>query len=339
MKKLSEIQVEPLSEQRWSKIERSVLSRLALEGNTATNSMPLARSRWGGRAWFLAAAFVTAVCGAVLLARGLPERASVEHPSRITTGSTSSHLALPGLSLDVEPQSAVVVGAETPQGVLIVIDRGSIVCEVAPRANGAPLIVQAGEARVRVVGTRFRVTRAGESARVKVQEGVVEVSSRGGTIRVQAGEEWPADLARAEPLERAEVLAVPSAALPTLDDASKRAGSSPARPAAAAARTRATSAVPAVEGPPAQEPPRSRQAVFEQAALLERSDPARASKLYASLESRGDSWAQNALYARGRLEATRGSTAEARRLLEQYLERFPNGSNAEDARAVLSRLR
>jgi outer membrane protein assembly factor BamD (BamD/ComL family) len=79
--------------------------------------------------------------------------------------------------------------------------------------------------------------------------------------------------------------------------------------------------------------------VFEQAALLERSDPAQASKLYGSLESQGDSWAQNALYAQGRLEATRGNRAEARRLLERYLERFPNGSNAEDARAVLARLR
>jgi hypothetical protein len=336
MKKLSQIQVEPLSEQRWSRIERSLMSRLALEGNPAAKGLPAARSRWSGRAWLLAAAVLTALCGAVLMARGLPERARAEHPSRITTGSTSSHLALSGLSLDVEPQSAVVVGAETPQGILVVIDRGSIVCQVAPRANDAPLIVQAGEARVRVVGTRFRVTRLGESARVRVQEGVVEVSSRGGTVRVRAGEEWPAELARAEP---AEALAVPSAPLLAFDDATKRPSSSPARSTAVAARNRTTSAAPTAESGSAQEPSPSRQSVFEEAALLERSDPARAAKLYAGLESQGDSWAQNALYARGRLEATRGNQAEARRLLERYLDRFPNGSNAEDARAVLSRLR
>ena len=74
MKELSQIQVEPLSEQRWSKIERSLMSRLALEGNAATNSLPKARSRWGGRAWLLAAALSTALCGAVLMARGLQER-------------------------------------------------------------------------------------------------------------------------------------------------------------------------------------------------------------------------------------------------------------------------
>jgi TolA-binding protein len=78
--------------------------------------------------------------------------------------------------------------------------------------------------------------------------------------------------------------------------------------------------------------------VFERATALERSDPARASQLYRSLELGTDSWAQNALYARGRLAASRGNPAEARRLLERYLERFPRGSNAEDARAVLRRL-
>jgi TolA-binding protein len=79
--------------------------------------------------------------------------------------------------------------------------------------------------------------------------------------------------------------------------------------------------------------------VFEQATAMERTDPARASELYRTLEAGADSWAQNALYARGRLEASRGNHAEARRLLGRYLERFPRGSNAEDARAVLKRLR
>jgi TolA-binding protein len=78
--------------------------------------------------------------------------------------------------------------------------------------------------------------------------------------------------------------------------------------------------------------------VFEQATLLEQSDPARASRLYRSLEGGGDSWAQNALYARGRLAASRGNKADARRLLQQYLARFPRGGNAADARAVLRRL-
>jgi TolA-binding protein len=79
--------------------------------------------------------------------------------------------------------------------------------------------------------------------------------------------------------------------------------------------------------------------VFEEAAALERGDPGRAARLYRTLESGSDSWAQNALYAHGRLEASRGNRAEARRLLERCLVRFPHGSNAEDARSVLERLR
>jgi outer membrane protein assembly factor BamD (BamD/ComL family) len=81
------------------------------------------------------------------------------------------------------------------------------------------------------------------------------------------------------------------------------------------------------------------QSVFEQAAALERRDPARASHLYGTLESGSDSWAKNALYARAQLEASRGNHGTARKLLERYLQRFPRGENAEDARAVLERLR
>jgi hypothetical protein len=335
MKKLSQIEVEPLSEQRWAKIGRSLATRLAVETNDVNERSFVPRSRFGGRAWLLAAALMGAAVGAVVAARSLSDPAVVEHPSRITTGSTPSHLALSGLSLDVEPQSAVVVGAETPQGLLIIVDRGSIVCQVAPRSKDAPVIVQAGAARVRVLGTRFSVARLGESARVKVQQGVVEVSSRGGTYRVQAGEEWSNV---GTPPVPAEPVGVSSAASSASNDEAGPRGPSTARRASTATKAKSASALaPTPESAVALGP--SRQEIFEQATLLERSDPGRASKLYGSLESGGDSWAQHALYARGRLEATRGNGTEARRLLERYLERFPNGSNAEDAQAVLKRLR
>ena len=73
-----------------------------------------------------------------------------------------------------------MVGAETPQGCCRLGSRKHRLPGGAAREE-APLIVQAGAARVRVLGTRFSVTRLGESARVKVQEGVVEVSSGGRT--------------------------------------------------------------------------------------------------------------------------------------------------------------
>jgi hypothetical protein len=326
MKRLKEIEVEPLSDQRWSRIERSLMERLEAESNASKRTVE-PRRRLGGRAWLVAAALVGVVGGATVAFVSMPQRVAVEQPSRITTGPTASHLALSGLTLDVEPESAVVVGAETPQGMLIVVDRGSIVCEVAPRPSDAPLIVQAGATRVRVVGTRFSVARLGESARVKVSHGVVEVSASGLSARVHAGEEWPAD----------EVASAPPVGSPSEAEAQPNGADRDLAPPERAASSKVKGrSSPVVAAAPASPSP---QEVFEQATVLERSDPARASELYGTLESGAGSWAQNALYARGRLEASRGNRAEARRLLEQYLERFPNGSNAEDARAVLRRLR
>ncbi|HEX6277558.1 MAG TPA: FecR domain-containing protein [Polyangiaceae bacterium] len=337
MKKLNLIEVEPLSEQRWSKIERSLVSRLAAEASAEAMRRPRAGFPWGRRAWLVAAALVGVLASAGLLAFSSSERLVAEQPSRITTGASASHLALSGLSLDVEPESAVVVGPETPQGLLIVVDRGTIVCDVAPRPQDAPLIVQAGAARVRVVGTRFSVTRLGESARVKVDEGVVEVSFRGGSARVGAGERWPSEATR-EPV--AEPAVVANDAPRPRPEGSARTASPPPRSASTPVKARTAPEPSLVESASPQKPPApSRQALFEEATLLERSDPERAARLYANLQSGGDSWAQNALYAWGRLEATRGNRGEARRLLERYLERYPSGSNAEDARAVLTRLR
>jgi hypothetical protein len=328
MMQVLRIEVEPLSEQRWAKIERSLFARLEREADELP-SFARKRSGTSPRWWLAAAAAVAAVVVALVVHLAPEQHAAVEMPSRITTGADTSHLALSGLAVDVEPDSAVVVGPETPQGMLIVVDRGGIVCEVAPRPSGAPVIVQAGAARVRVLGTRFSVSRRGESARVSVEHGVVEVSAHGQSVRVRAGEEWPAK----EADRRATTDQVPEAA-------STGAGTEGAQRSATLSERRAPK-VPPASGRGAEDPApaSSRQGVFEQAAALERRDPGRASQLYRSLESGGDSWAKNALYARARLEASRGNHAEARRSLERYLERFPRGENAEDARAVLDRLR
>jgi hypothetical protein len=332
---LSQIEVEPLSEQRWSKVERSLLSRVALEASSVPERS-LGSQRRAGRVWMLAAAVVGALLVAVLTVRAFPERALIQQPSRITTGLSGSHLALPGWSLDVEPQSAVVVGAETPHGVLVVLDRGSIVCDVSERPKEAPLVVQAGAARVRVLGTRFSVTRMGEFARVGVQQGVVEVSAGGKSWKVRAGESWPAEVPQLAPSQPVvDSSAVPSSVPEPAPSSTERRVPSPMRARVAPVAVAAPEPTPSVPRATVPVP----QIVFEQATAMERTDPVRASELYRTLEGGADSWAQNALYARGRLEASRGNHAEARRLLGRYLERFPRGSNAEDARAVLKRLR
>jgi hypothetical protein len=288
-------------------------------------------SRSGSRrlvVW-LAAAAALCVVGLVLAAGGVFSGGNSSGAlSRISTGATASHVALPGLSLDVSPESAIVVSGSELESTLIVVDRGEVTCDVAHRRPGVPLIVQAGEVRVEVVGTRFRVTRQGEAARVAVQEGVVRVTSRGQTQPVRAGESWPTSpkpnqASASEPATSPEALPVEEPAAPR-----PRAGQRPA--------ARAALEPDVVEKP---EPSGSDlQAQFETAARLERSDPGQAVQLYQGLENGGSAWAKNALFAHGRLEAARGNRAEARRILTQYLSRFPQGANAEDARMLLSRL-
>lgn len=342
MKTLRQIEVEPLSEQRWAKIERAVLLSLKPETQNPVEFERLPRLGVVGYRWWVIAAALTALCVTAVAALRLNAPSVASPPSRIITGAAASHLALSGVSLDIDPQSAVVVDNESRQGLLIVLDRGSIVCEAAPRSPDAPLIVQAGAMRVRVVGTRFSVTRVGDSAQVKVSHGTVEVSVLGHSRRVHAGEVWPSTLPAAEPSADSEAVAGPvdSAAAAATGTASAVAStharaSSPQRRTAPEKST-VSSAERATD---ADQKRRSRQAVFEQAAALERSDPTRASDLYRSLEAGGDSWSRNALYARGRLSASRGNVGEARALLSRYLERFPRGSNAEDARTVLQRLK
>lgn len=333
MNKLRRIEVEPLTDERWSRLERSLFARLEQEKGDAS-PRPVRPGRVRRGIWLVAAAL--ACVATLLLVRGRPQApAVVEQPSHITTGATASHLALPGLSLDVQPESAVVIGTETAEGLLIVVDRGGVVCKVAPRTSGAPLIVQAGAVRVRVVGTHFSVTRLGDAASVEVREGVVEVSADGQTWSVHAGERWPTETAaRSKVAERPAPNALsPAPAEVAPPSSATRVGRQ--TPTAVKSHRASEPAAPSETPQPKLRP----QAVFERAAALERDEPQGASELYATLESGSDSWAQNALYAHGRLEASRGHRAAARRLLERYLERFPRGSNAEDARAVLERLK
>ncbi|WP_296270201.1 FecR family protein [Pseudomonas sp. UBA6323] len=88
--------------------------------------------------------------------------------------------------------------------------RGQVDFQVTADA-AHPFVIEVGEARIRVTGTRFDVNLLGDQVLLAVTEGHVQVSDAGGSERaVQAGEQiaWQGGrLQSLEPLDRARALA------------------------------------------------------------------------------------------------------------------------------------
>lgn len=128
--------------------------------------------------------------------------------------------------------------------------------------------------------------------------------------------------------------------LPSLPSAPETEAPALAEEAPAEASKPPEAAAPAPEGPPDAQPPpkgRSVQVLFELAAQLEVRDPEAALRIYGELSSgpQDDGWAASALFAAARLEAERGHTRRAHELATSYIQRFPRGPNADDARTLL----
>jgi FecR-like protein len=330
MRKPLPIEVEVVSARRWAKLERSLFARWDEEQQRGVPEAERQVARASRRLVAISAVALVAMAASIVCLvtwRRAGDTVALDRTSRIATGANASRLSLQGLTLDVEPESTVVLGTPSEHGLLIVLDRGKIVCEVAPRPAGAPLVVQAGSVQVKVVGTRFSVERTGEQARVAVEHGVVEVAAEGRVARVGVGQVWPPEAQGVAPA----TVTTSDAPSAIADDRPVNGGNQKSPPSGGASAN-GVAGRRAASGEAAQ-------TRFEAASALERSDPARAIELYRGLESGTDSWAQHALYAHGRLEAARGNRSPARQLLEQYLTRFPKGPNSADARSVLARLR
>ena len=389
--------VPPLGDSALARIERGVFVILDQGGaRSMPPRSPHVPHRWRRYvvAMTAAAVGVFAVIGVRELRRGsgLPARGA-----RIVTATSPSHLTIPGASLDVAPASAIDFATEHDGTIVIVLERGAVTCEVAPRSHGAPFVVEAGATRVTVIGTRFTVTRAGDHASVSVDRGTVEVGDDGVTQLVHAGERYrpaemqgpvvastveltPPALPAFEPLLDRAAAVTQLATAPLARPPARAPGSwpLPRRPRAPAATValagasvgpRSIGDVPRTargpdaafaprpsgrpgspEAPPPASPGRPalgqdhqppggalRQQRFEVAAGLEVRDPARALRIYQELASGSDPWAANALFAEARLEIEHRQLDRAHTLLGAYLQRFPRGPNAADARALLAR--
>lgn len=319
------VDVEPLTEQRWARIEEGLDAKLDdLAVDEASDAAPPSRemqkrspSRW------IAGVAVAAGVVAWIGARAFSSAPALEHPTRIVTTASASHLAVGDSALDVAPSSALTVDPST-NGVVVVLERGRVECEVAPQDHKHPFVVRAGDYSVRVVGTHFAVTRGVDDAQgkthatVDVERGTVQVSGAGTSVTLHAGDHW----ASPDPVTDFDTPPAPTeTAAPTSQPTSAAFGGTPTttadRPKAA---TQSTA-----------------QQDFETAASLEKSDPARAIATYDRLAKGTGPWAENALFAEARLENDRGNRDASKALLDRYLARYPNGTNAEDARELLRR--
>ncbi|MGL4962295.1 MAG: FecR family protein [Inquilinus sp.] len=133
-----------------------------------------------------------AACAALALWVFAPSAIADLGADAVTARGEIRDLALPdGSVLHLAADSAV--GLEFGDGRRQVeLRRGEAFFEVRP---GLPAFftVTAGDARIRVVGTRFNVGRFGDDAEVTVTEGVVEVAAGPATVRLTAGQQVAAE--------------------------------------------------------------------------------------------------------------------------------------------------
>ena len=290
---------------------------------------------------------------------------------RVATTDGTSEVTVGESALTVAPRSLVLVSGDDDRGIDVVLDRGTVTCEVAPRKGRPPFVVEAGGVRVRVIGTKFTVARDDQATSVAVEHGVVEVTASGTVIVIHDGERWPRPAA-AESIDApasapatvpvdpgaspstATARPIPGAVPVSRSRGAPVQGSSPStdhpssaqdvRPAPAAAPPAASPSAPATPAaaPPATDAPRaafSTQEAFESAARIERTRPDDAATIYRQVAATSSAWAPSALFALARLEVDRGHRADAVRLLDDYLARYPRGINAADARALVQRMR
>ena len=310
--------IEPMSELSWARVERGLWARL--DGTATTQIEPARSRRW---LWIavpsLAVAGAIAVTFAVLVDKpqaplpSAPVAVVEDNPTRIVSGSSPSTITVGDAHVTLDAQSAVVMPRPSDSTSTAVLERGAAWFAIAPR-TGRQFVVVAGDAVVRVIGTKFRVARSEENVTVEVERGLVDVTFQGTTVKVPAGQAWNSETPQTVGVKVVEAVGAP----PTMVEPSKQ-----------TKRTTKPAPAPALD---------DERAKYERYLALEARDPSAALAGYLEI-SRGTSrWAEISLFAAARLAADRGET-RAKTLLDMYLRRFPRGANADDARQLLDSLK
>ena len=312
--KVDRIHIEaPATDARRDRVERDVFTQLSgiraadrAEAIAPRDRRP--RSRLA--IWLPAAACLAAAAVVIVMLVGRDQRPTeIAGPSLVETPIGGSSRFTVGDAVVQAGSDTSVSVSTSDTGVLLVLGRGTIDCNVEPRNGRPPFRVHAGDVDVEVIGTRFVVTRVGAGARVDVTRGKVRVRSGSDERVLTPGQSWTPSAITASASQTPPVIEPPTVAVPP---------------------------PPAVEPPEATEPraqpPRAptRREAFTHAQLLESRDAPKAARAYRAIANGSDSWAALALYSLAELQAG-SDVQQTLRSLDELGRRFPNGANAEDA--------
>jgi hypothetical protein len=232
------IRVEPLDDLTLVRVERQVLSAI-----DPSKIAPKRASAWSvSRRWAGAVAVAGVVLAVFLNLRSSFDgsNAAVTLPdtspesTSLTTGDDTTRLAIDGAVIVLGPNARAELIRFPNGGTTVVLADGRVDCEVEPRNNRPPFVVEADEVKVQVVGTVFAVDRDGDDVRVEVTRGKVEVVNRTGQRPVAAGQAWTDQQDQVVALAAASVESPPSVV------------AAPPQPAVAAAKVTSSDAASAI---------------------------------------------------------------------------------------------
>jgi transmembrane sensor len=183
------VDVEPFTEHRWRRVERSMFEQL--------DDRP-----WAARAYLPPRALLAAVpaiaLGAIvfLLVHALARPLALPDPVRMATREGPSRLTVGESTIVAAPDSLVLVRRDDGRGVEVTVDHGRIDCDVGARQGRPPFVVDAGKVRVRAVGTAFSVVHDARNTLVEVAHGAAEVVTGGIVTTLHDGDRWEDGAAR-----------------------------------------------------------------------------------------------------------------------------------------------
>jgi TolA-binding protein len=109
-----------------------------------------------------------------------------------------------GSTIELAAQSSLRLESEAPEQTRVQLRAGAATFEVARRPT-RQFFVEAGDVRIRVVGTRFTVRHDALRTQVRVDRGIVEVSFADQKVQLVAGQTWSSPLLPVAPTEAALV--------------------------------------------------------------------------------------------------------------------------------------